>query len=103
MGTVKAIIRSMVAIPAGYFFKAFGNAVYFAMAGLKPGDVPDFNFNLVSVPIGILMAVIGGYAAGAIAGRKEVLHAAGAAVLSSLMAIQAIVGEPASSTPPSSG
>ena len=92
MASIKAIIRSVAAIPIGYFFKALGNAVYFAFAGLKPGDVPDFNLNLVSIPIGILMAIIGGYAAGLVAGRKEILHAGGAAALASIMAVQAILG-----------
>jgi hypothetical protein len=80
-------IRSLAAIVLGYIFKGIVVGIYFVAAGWKPdGELPE-KIVLMGMVWRALASVAAGYLAGAIAGRKEVEHAFGVAVLTAAGAI----------------
>lgn len=80
-------IRSLAAIVLGYLFKGIVVGIFFVSAGWKPGGELSEKTVFLGMAWRALTSVAAGYLAGAIAGRKEVLHALGVALLTAFAVI----------------
>ncbi len=83
-----SLVRSGVAILAGYAVFGVSAAVLFPLAGYDPGETAPWSVAMFSVFYGTAFAAIGGYVTAALAGRSRAAHAM---VLAMLMAAGAIL------------
>ena len=79
-----ALIRSVVAVLIGYIVFAASAFAVFRLSGQAPHAAASVSFMLVTVASGVLFALIGGYIAGWIAGRRPFAHGVAMAALLAL-------------------
>ena len=84
--------RSALAILGAYLIFSAGAVLIF------PRVFSERGFLLLSVAGGMALAVVAGYAAGAIARRAEVGHAAFLALLMAAVAVTSIISKPGSAS-----
>jgi hypothetical protein len=90
--------RSALAILGAYLIFSAGAVLIFQLSGRDPRVFPERGFLLLSVAGGMALAVVAGYAAGAIARRAEVGHAAFLALLMAAVAVTSIISKPGSAS-----
>ena len=82
------MLRSIVAVVAGYAVFGASAAILFPLTGRDPHAQAPMTFMIWTIVFGIVFAAAGGYAAAAIAPRKPRAHAA---VVGALIAVGAAV------------
>jgi hypothetical protein len=88
---VIAHVRSVVAVLVGYIVFAASTYAFFRLSGQAAHAVASPTFMLVSIAVGVVFALAGGYAAGVIAGRRPFAHAVAMAVLIAVGATVSLV------------
>lgn len=76
-----ALLRSIIAVLAGYVLFAAPSFAIFRITGQDPHAPATFSFMALSTLGGMVFAGIGGFVAGAIAGRRPTAHAIATALL----------------------
>lgn len=84
-------IRSLAAIVLGYVFKGVVVGIYFVASGWTPDGVLPKKVVLLGMVWRALASFAAGYLAGVIAGRKEVGHALGVALLTAFTAVASML------------
>ena len=82
------MLRSIVAVVAGYAVFGASAAILFPLTGRDPHAPAPMTFLIFTTMYGIVFATAGGYAASAIALRKPRVHAA---IVGALIAVGAVV------------
>jgi hypothetical protein len=82
------VLRSIVAVVAGYAVFGASAAILFPLTGRDPHAQAPMTFVIWTSVYGIVFAAAGGYAAAAIAPRKRRVHAA---IVGALIAVGAAV------------
>jgi hypothetical protein len=82
------VLRSIVAVVAGYALFAVSAAILFPLIGRDPHAPAPPTFVIWTTVYGIVFAAAGGYAAAAIARRRPRVHAA---IVGALIAVGAVV------------
>ena len=85
------LLRSVVAVLAGYLVFATSAFAVFRLSGRAPHAPAPLPFMLLTVASGVVFAAVGGYLAGWLAGRRPLAHAVAMAVLLSAGAIASLV------------
>ncbi len=85
------MIRSAVAIVAGYLVMLVAVTVLFLLTFRDPGATPTPTFLYLSIAYGFAFAVLGGFVTAAIAGRAEMGHALALAGLIVVLGIVSLV------------
>ena len=88
------ILRSFVAVIAGYVVFVVSTLTLFRVSGRDPHQQQDIAFLVFSVVCGIASACAGGFLAGVIAGRRPQLHGGIVAAILALGATASIVMQP---------
>ncbi|MFN2400708.1 MAG: hypothetical protein ABR543_19045 [Gemmatimonadaceae bacterium] len=81
------MIRSIAAIIAGYLVMAISIVGLFAAWFGPQAGVPARGFLIYSLVYGFFVAITGGYVTALVAGRAELKHAVGLAVLAAIAAL----------------
>jgi hypothetical protein len=76
-----ALLRSVVAVLIGYIVFAVSAYAVFRLSGHAAHAVASVPFMLVSIASGVVFAIVGGYIAAWLAGRRPLAHAVAMAVL----------------------
>ncbi len=76
-----AFLRSVIAVVIGYMVFAASAFAIFRISGQAPHALASVSFMTLSIASGMLFAVIGGYVAAWIAGRRAIAHAGAMAAL----------------------
>lgn len=92
-------IRSLAAVVLGYVFKGVAVGIYFVASGWRPDGVLSEKVVILGMVWRALASIAAGYLAGAIAGRKEVGHALGVALLTAFTAIASMLSPEGSQEP----
>jgi len=79
-----ALLRSTLAVLLGYVVFAASAFAVFRLAGYAPHAAVPASFRLVSVVLGVVFAVAGGYVAAWVAGRRPWAHGIAVAALLAL-------------------
>jgi hypothetical protein len=79
-----ALIRSIVAVLIGYIVFAASAYAVFRLSGQAPHAAASVPFMLGTIASGVLFALVGGYIAGWIAGRRPLAHGVAMAALLAL-------------------
>jgi hypothetical protein len=66
--------------------------------GVDPKQPPELGFRIWSTLYGILFALLGGYTAARIAGRKELWHTSAVAIILALLATISLIAQPTGSS-----
>jgi len=82
-----ALLRSFVAVLVGYAIFAVSSFALFRVTGQDPHAPAPLLFMAMTVVIGDTFAMIGGYVAGWLAGRRPLAHGVAAAVLIAVGAV----------------
>ena len=77
-------LRSIAAVLVGYTIFAVSGYAIFRLSGQAPHAEATTWFKLLTVVSGVLFALLGGYVAGWLAGRRPLAHAIAVALLLSL-------------------
>src|SRR5262245_40826968 len=88
------MIRSIIAIMAGYFVFAVSAGLLFSLSGRDPHDSVPAWFLVTSILYGCLFAALGGYLAALIARRKVIQHAAALTIVIGAGALVSILSRP---------
>lgn len=70
-----ALLRSVVAVLAGYIVFAASAFAVFRLSGRAAHAAASVPFMLLTIACGVVFAAVGGYVAGWLAGRRPVAHA----------------------------
>jgi hypothetical protein len=81
---VLALLRSIGAVIIGYVVFAASAFAVFRVSGRAPHAAAPVPFMLASIASGVAFALVGGYVAAWIAGRRPLAHGAGVAALLAL-------------------
>jgi hypothetical protein len=76
-----ALFRSVVAVILGYILFASSAFAVFRVSGQAPHAAAPLPFMLVTIGSGVVFALIGGYVAGWIGGRRPLAHGVAMAAL----------------------
>ncbi len=79
--------RSIAAVIVGYLIFAASAGLLFRVSGQDPRSFPPPMFLVFSVGYGAVFALLAGYVAAAVAGRRQVLHAG---ILAGIVAVIAL-------------
>jgi len=82
------MVRSILAVVAGYLTFSISAVVLFQVSGIHPHSTPGWSFVVFSVVYGCVFAVLGGYLAGWIAKHNELKHSVAVTLL---MAVTSVV------------
>ena len=88
------MLRSVTGVIAGYLLFAVSAFALFRVSGRDPHQEQDLTFAVVSVLWGMGFAFAGGYASGAIAGRRPRLHGGVVALILVLGATASLLAQP---------
>jgi len=88
------LARSVAGVIVGYAFFAISAFLLFRLTGRDPHAPQDTLFVTEAVLFGMVMAALGGWIAGWIAGRRPVLHAGFVAFLVALGAVGSLISSP---------
>ena len=88
------MLRSVTGVMAGYLLFALPAFALFQVSGRDPHQEQDLAFAAFSILWGMALAFAGGYAAGAIAGRRPRLHGGAVALILALGATASILAQP---------
>ena len=88
------MLRSIVAVVAGYAVFGASAAILFPLTGRDPHAQAPMTFLVLAIVYGMVFAAAGGYAAAAIAARKPRVHAAIVGALIAVGAVVSIVAAP---------
>jgi hypothetical protein len=86
-----AVLRGVAAVLAGYALMIAGVLGFFRLASVDPEHAPGALLLVTTVAVGAVLALAGGYAAAAIAGRWQLGHAAALAGLTAIVAVASLV------------
>jgi hypothetical protein len=88
------MLRSLGAIAAGYLI--FGSSAFllFQLAGVEPHDAAPLRFKIASIIWGAVFALVAGWLAARVAGRRPATHAAIVAAVIALGAVISLVAAP---------
>jgi hypothetical protein len=75
------VVRSIVAVVAGYLVFALSAFAFFQVSGQAPHRVAPVSVMLASSAFGVVFALLGGYVAGWLAGRRPMRHGVAVAVV----------------------
>lgn len=75
------IIRSIGAVVFGYLLFAFSAFAFFRLSGQPPHQDAPLSLMLGSVAVGVVAALLGGYVAAWLAGRRPLAHGVAVALL----------------------
>lgn len=78
------IVRSILAVLAGYLVFAVSAFLIFSLSKQPPHQAAPLGFMIGTTVAGMLFAGLGGYLAGLLAGRKPLAHAIAMAVILAL-------------------
>jgi len=95
---MRPLLRSILAIASGHVLLTAAAALLHAISGRDPRRPADASFLILSTGAGVLFALVGGYLAAWLAGRRPFLHAAILAAALAIEAFASIVAWPAGST-----
>ncbi len=87
------MVRSVVGVVVGYLVFGASAAMLFALNGQDPNIVPGTGFLAASVVYGVAFAILGGFLAAVIAGRKEVVHAGIVAAIIATIALVSLLAK----------
>jgi hypothetical protein len=85
------LLRSVVAVLAGYLVFAASAFAVFRLSGRAPHVPAPLPFMLLTVASGVVFAALGGYLAGWLAARRPLAHAVAMAMLLAAGAIASLV------------
>jgi putative membrane protein (TIGR04086 family) len=88
------MLKSVTGVVVGYLLFAVSAALLFLASGRDPHQEQGIGFVVFSVVYGMVFAAAGGYAAGAIAGRKPRLHGGAVALVLALGATVSFLAQP---------
>jgi hypothetical protein len=88
------VLRSIVAVVAGYAVFGASAAIFFPLMGRDPHAQAPMTFMIWTIVFGIVFAAAGGYVASAIALRKPRVHAAIVGALIAVGAAGSLVAAP---------
>lgn len=86
-------MKSVLAVLAGYLVFGISAILLLQISGVDPRQEPEPGFRIWSAIYGVLFAFAGGYVAGWIAGRKEILHASAVALLLAVIATVSLIAQ----------
>jgi hypothetical protein len=98
VNTQDCIMKSLLAVLAGYLVFGVSTILLFAVAGVDPRQEPELGFRIWSTFYGIFFAFTGGYVAARIAGRREIAHASAVACLLAVIATVSLIAQPGHSS-----
>jgi hypothetical protein len=84
----QAVVRSIVAVVVGYLVFALSVFAFFQVSGQAPHQVAPVSVMLASSAFGVVSALLGGYVAAWLAGRRPMRHGGAVAVV---LAVGALV------------
>ena len=76
--------RSILAVVVGYFIFALSAFAFFKLSGQPPHQAAPMPIMLESIAVGMVFALLGGYAAAWLARRRPVAHGVGVAAVLAL-------------------
>jgi hypothetical protein len=85
------IIKSIAAVLVGYLVFASLVLIFFQISGQRPHEPATLSIMLGSIAVGMASALLGGYLAALIAGRRPISHGIALAVLIATGAIVSLV------------
>jgi len=85
------MLRSILAVVAGYVFFAVSAFALFQLSGRPPHQAAPLAFEIGSTIYGMVFALLGGHLAARIAGRRPLAHAVAVAALLALGATISLV------------
>ncbi|MEO8275050.1 MAG: hypothetical protein ABI639_02465 [Thermoanaerobaculia bacterium] len=85
------ILRSVLAVISGYAIFAAGAFAFFRISGQAPHQPAPVSIMIASIAVGVLCALLGGYAAARLAGRRPLAHGIAVAVILELGALASLV------------
>lgn len=91
-------MKSILAVLVGYLIFGASSVLLFLVAGIDPKRSPEVEFRIWSTLYGIFFALLGGYTAAAMAGRKELWHASSVAIILTLLATISLIAQPGGSS-----
>lgn len=91
-------MKSIVAVLVGYLIFGASSVLLFLVAGIDPKQSPELGFRIWSTLYGIFFALLGGYTAATMAGRKELWHASSVAIILTLLATISLIAQPGGSS-----
>jgi hypothetical protein len=86
------VARSIVAVVIGYLVFALSAFAFFQVSGQAPHRVAPVPVMLASVAFGMVFALLGGYLAAWLAGRRPMAHGVGVAVVLAVGALVSLLG-----------
>ena len=81
MAHVIALLRSFVAVVVGYVIFAVSAYAVFRLSGHPAHEAASAPFMVLSIACGVIFALVGGYVAGWLAGRRALAHGVAMALL----------------------
>jgi ABC-type Mn2+/Zn2+ transport system permease subunit len=85
------VLRSALAVVVGYFVFASGAVAFFRISGQPPHQTAAWPMMLGAIACGMLCALLGGYLAAVLAGRKPAAHGVAVACVLALGAAASLV------------
>jgi hypothetical protein len=85
------MLRSVIAVVAGYLVFAFSAALLFGLSGVDPHAVPSLTFGIGSVVFGMVFAALGGWVAARLAPSNPAAHVRGVALVLATIALVSMV------------
>lgn len=82
-----AVIRSLVGVLAGYLIFRVATAAFFTLMDQNPHQIESTSMLVLSTAYAVVFALLGGYLAGLLAGRSELLHGTVVGIVIALVAI----------------
>lgn len=86
------MIRSILAVLVGYLIFALSAFAFFRISGQPPHQDAPMPIMLASIAVGMILAQLGGYAAGWLARRRPLAHGVAVALVLALGAAVSLLG-----------
>lgn len=87
-------MKSVLAVLAGYLVFGISAIILFQIADVDPRQEPAIGFRLWSTVYGVFFALLSGYVAARLAGKKEIAHASAVACILAVIATISLVAQP---------
>jgi len=91
-------MKSILAVLVGYLIFGLSSVALFLLAGVDPKQPAELAFRIWSTLYGVFFALLGGYTAARMAGRREIRHASGVAIILALLATVSLIAQPTGSS-----
>lgn len=85
------IVKSVIAVIVGYIIFALGAFGFFRLSGQPPHEAAPVSVMIESIACGMAFAMLGGYVAAWLAGRRPLAHALAVALVLAIGAIASLM------------